>query len=167
LLSADLDNDGDGIPDRLDNCPDEPGTLRNRGCQEPQLVQITEDQLKIFEKVFFKLNSARILPRAFPVLDNVAAVINAHPEIDQIRVESHADRTGPFEFNMRLSVRRARSVIEYLVGKGVSKERLTYEGYGETQPLVPDAKTALQLSRNRRVQFHIVEAEEKSEGDSP
>jgi outer membrane protein OmpA-like peptidoglycan-associated protein len=159
----DPDRDGDGVPDRIDNCPDEPGTLANQGCQDPQLVQITKEQLKILEKVFFKLNSARIVPRAFPLLDNVASVIQAHPEIEQIRIEGHTDRTGSLDFNMRLSKARAASVVEYLVSKGVSKDRLVAEGFGPTRPLVPDANTKAARAQNRRVEFHIVEPE----ADSP
>jgi len=158
----DPDRDGDGVPDRIDNCPDEPGTLANQGCQDPQLVQITKGQLKILEKVFFPLNSARIVPRAFPLLDNVASVIQAHPEIEQIRIEGHTDRTGRLDFNMKLSKRRAGSVVEYLVSKGVSKDRLVAEGFGPTRPIVPDAKTKAELAKNRRVEFHIVEPEKDS-----
>ncbi|MBW2159951.1 MAG: OmpA family protein [Deltaproteobacteria bacterium] len=156
------DRDGDSVPDRTDNCPDEPGTVANQGCQEPQLVLITTEQLKILEKVYFRLNSAQILPRAFPLLDNIAAVIRAHPEIGQIRIEGHTDRTGTLGYNMKLSKRRAGSVVEYLVGKGVSKDRLVAEGFGPTRPVVPDAKTKAELAKNRRVEFHIVEPEKDS-----
>ena len=158
----DPDRDGDSVPDRTDNCPDEPGTVANQGCQEPQLVLITKEQLKILEKVFFQLNSARILPRAFPLLDNIASVIQAHPEIEQIRIEGHTDRSGTLDFNMKLSKRRAGSVVEYLVSKGVSKDRLVAEGFGPTRPVVPDAKTKAELAKNRRVEFHIVEPEKDS-----
>jgi OOP family OmpA-OmpF porin len=158
----DPDRDGDGVPDRVDNCPDEPGTLANQGCQDPQLVLITKEQLKILDKVFFRLNSARILPRAFPLLDNVASVIQAHPEIARIRIEGHTDRTGSLDFNMKLSKRRASSVVEYLVSKGVSRDRLVAEGFGPTRPLVPDARTKKELAKNRRVEFHIVDAEKDS-----
>ncbi|MBW2191848.1 MAG: OmpA family protein [Deltaproteobacteria bacterium] len=60
---------------------------------------------------------------------------------------------------MRLSQRRAESVVRYLVDEGgVSKDRFIAEGFGETQPLVPDAKTRMALAQNRRVEFHIAEA---------
>ena len=101
--------------------------------------------------------------RAFPLLDNIASVIQAHPEIEQIRIEGHTDRTGSLDFNMRLSKARATSVVDYLVSKGVSKDRLLAEGFGPTRPLVPDAKTKAALAQNRRVEFHIVEPK----ADSP
>jgi outer membrane protein OmpA-like peptidoglycan-associated protein len=154
----DPDRDGDGVPDRVDNCPDEPGTVENHGCQEAQLVVIGAGQLEILEKVYFKTGSHKLQKRSFALLDNVGAVMNAHPEIELIRVEGHSDSTGSLKFNMRLSKMRANTVVRYLVGRGkVSKERLITEGFGPTRPLVPDAKTREELAQNRRVEFHIVE----------
>jgi len=154
----DPDRDGDGVPDRIDNCPDEPGTVENHGCQDAQLVVIGAGQLEILEKVYFKTGSHKLQKRSFALLDNVAKVMNAHPEIELIRVEGHSDSTGSLKFNMRLSKRRADTVIRYLVGRGkVTKERLISEGFGPTRPLVPDAKTKEELAQNRRVEFHIVE----------
>ncbi|UCF46782.1 MAG: OmpA family protein [Myxococcales bacterium] len=163
----DPDRDGDGVPDRIDNCPDEPGTVENQGCQEAQLVVIGAAQLEILEKVYFKTGSHKLQKRSFALLDNVAKVMNAHPEIELIRVEGHSDATGSLKFNMRLSKRRADTVVRYLVGRGkVSKERLISEGFGPTRPLVPDAKTKEELAQNRRVEFHIVDTEpEESEAE--
>ena len=158
----DPDRDGDGVPDRVDNCPDEPGTIENQGCQAPQLVRIGDGQLEILEKVYFKTGSSRLQKRSWALLDNVAQVMLAHPEIKLVRVEGHSDRTGSLKVNMRLSKQRANTVVRYLVGRGgVAKERLMAEGFGPTQPLVSDAKTAEELAQNRRVEFHIVEMEEE------
>ena len=152
----DLDRDGDGVPDRIDNCPREPGTLENRGCQAKQLVVIGDDQLEILEKVYFRKGSAKLQKRSWALLDNVAAVLRAHPEIERVRVEGHSDATGSLAFNMRLSKRRAETVVRYLVGRGkVSRSRLVAEGYGPTQPLVENAKSKEELALNRRVEFHI------------
>jgi len=154
----DPDRDGDGVPDRIDNCPDEPGTVENHGCQEAQLVVIGDGRLEILEKVYFKTGSHKLQKRSFALLDNVAKVMIAHPEIGLIRVEGHSDSTGSLKFNMRLSKQRANTVVRYLVGRGkVTKERLTSEGFGPTRPLVPDAKTKEELAQNRRVEFHIVD----------
>ena len=154
----DPDRDGDGVPDRVDNCPDEPGTVENHGCQEAQLVVIGAGQLDILEKVYFKSGSRKLQKRSFALLDNVAKVVNAHPEIEIIRVEGHSDSTGSLKFNMKLSKMRADTVVRYLVGRGkVQKERLMSEGFGPTRPLVPDAKKKEELAQNRRVEFHIVD----------
>ncbi|MFA9411605.1 MAG: OmpA family protein [Deltaproteobacteria bacterium] len=153
----DPDRDGDGVPDRIDNCPDEPGTVENQGCQDKQLVVIGDGQLEILEKVYFKTGSAKLQKRSWALLDNVAAVLNAHPEIKKIRIEGHSDKTGSLKFNMVLSKKRANTVVRYLVGRGhVSKSRLVAKGFGPKKPLVPDAKTKEEQAMNRRVEFHIV-----------
>jgi outer membrane protein OmpA-like peptidoglycan-associated protein len=160
----DPDRDGDGVPDRVDNCPDEPGTVENQGCQSPQLVTIGEGKLEILEKVYFKTGSAKLQKRSWALLDNVAQVMLAHPEIKLVRVEGHTDKTGSLKYNMRLSKARANTVVRYLVGRGgVAKQRLMAEGFGPTQPLVPDAKTPEELAQNRRVEFHIVEMDESED----
>jgi len=154
----DPDRDGDGVPDRVDNCPDEPGTVENQGCQNAQLVIIGLGQLEILEKVYFKSGSHKLQKRSFALLDNVAEVLNAHPEIELIRIEGHTDSTGKLKYNMRLSKMRATTVVRYLVGRGkVAKERLIPEGFGPTRPLVADAKTKEELAQNRRVEFHLVD----------
>ena len=157
----DPDRDGDGVPDRVDNCPDDPGTVENQGCQEKQLVVIGVGQLEILEKVYFKSGSAKLQKRSWALLDNVAAVLIAHPEIKKIRVEGHSDKTGSLKFNMILSKKRANTVVRYLVGRGqVTKSRLVAQGFGPKKPLVPDAKTKQEQAMNRRVEFHIVTKDE-------
>jgi len=157
----DPDRDGDGVPDRIDNCPDDPGTVENQGCQEKQLVVIGAGQLEILEKVYFKTGSSKLQKRSWALLDNVAAVLIAHPEIKKIRVEGHSDKTGSLKFNMILSKKRANTVVRYLVGRGqVTKSRLVAQGFGPKKPLVPDAKTKQEQAMNRRVEFHIVTKDE-------
>ncbi len=160
------DRDGDGVPDRVDNCPDEPGTIEYQGCQTPQLVKIGADQLEILEKVYFKTGSAKLQKRSWALLDNVASVMNAHPEIRKVRVEGHTDSTGKLNYNMRLSEARAKTVVRYLVGRGkVDASRLESEGFGPTRPVVPDARTKEELAQNRRVEFHVVEVDETVESE--
>jgi OOP family OmpA-OmpF porin len=162
----DPDRDGDGVPDRIDNCPDEPGPIENQGCPEEQHVVIEESRIEILDKVYFNLNSAKLQRRSYAVLDNVAEVLHAHPEIQIIRVEGHTDSTGPSSYNMRLSQRRAESVVRYMIDEGkVSKDRFVAEGFGETRPLVPNAKTKMALARNRRVEFEIAEGDPEGQGD--
>ncbi len=160
----DPDRDGDGVPDRIDNCPDEPGTVEHHGCQEKQPVVIGAGQLEILEKVYFKKGSAKLQKRSWALLDNVAAVLIAHPEIKKIRVEGHSDASGSLKFNMTLSKKRANTVVRYLVGRGhVTKSRLVARGFGPKKPLVPDAKTKEEQAMNRRVEFHIVAKEQPKE----
>ncbi len=159
----DTDRDGDTVVDRLDNCPDEPGDPANHGCKKKQKVVIRRDRLEILDKVYFKTNSDRIRRRSYALLMNVAAVLNAHPEITKVRVEGHTDSRGQHDYNMQLSQRRAESVVRFLVERGgVDASRLQPVGYGPDRPIVPNAKTREEHARNRRVEFVIVMPEEES-----
>lgn len=153
----DRDRDGDTVVDRVDNCPDEPGTVENHGCREQQLVEIREGQIMILEKVYFRVNSHVIERRSYPLLDQVAAVLNAHPELLRVRVEGHTDARGSRARNMSLSQRRVNSVVTYLVRKGVVRSRLEAVGFGPDRPVIPNATTEEQHEANRRVEFVIVE----------
>jgi outer membrane protein OmpA-like peptidoglycan-associated protein len=156
----DPDRDGDAVPDRIDNCPDEPGTVENQGCQAKQLVVIGDGQLEILEMVYFKTGSAKLQKRSWALLDQVAAVLIAHPEIKKIRVEGHSDKTGSLKYNMILSKKRADTVVRYLIGRGhVNRSRLEARGYGPKRPLIPNATTKEEEAMNRRVEFHIVTKE--------
>jgi outer membrane protein OmpA-like peptidoglycan-associated protein len=152
----DTDRDKDGVVDRLDNCPDEPGTAANQGCKKKQLVVITQTSLKILDKVFFATNKARILPRSRRLLNNVAQVLQSHPEIEKIRIEGHTDDRGNDAHNKDLSQRRADAVRDYFIERGVAAERLESLGFGEEKP-VADNKTGKGRAQNRRVEFNIVD----------
>lgn len=152
----DPDRDGDGVPDRIDNCPDEAGTPENKGCQEKQLVEIKDDRLEILDKVYFRSGSHRILRRSFALLNNVAAVIKAHPEIERIQVEGHTDERGSMKYNVRLSQRRANAVVQYLQRRRVAKGRLVAKGFGPSRPVYPGAATEEDHAANRRVEFNII-----------
>ncbi|UJR86816.1 OmpA family protein [Sandaracinus amylolyticus] len=151
----DPDRDADTVVDRLDNCPDEPGPPENRGCREQQRVVIEGDRLEILEAVFFRTNGHQILARSFPLLENVARVINSHPEIARVIVEGHTDSRGRRDRNMQLSQRRAESVVRFLVEHGVDPSRLEARGYGPDRPRIPNATTRDEHAQNRRVEFHI------------
>ncbi len=131
----DADRDGDTVVDRLDNCPDEAGDPKNHGCKKKQLVVITQTQIKILDKVFFRTDRARIRRRSNKLLNNVADVLNAHPEIAKVRVEGHTDDRGEAAHNLDLSQRRAEAVVDYLVGRGVDRSRLEARGFGEEKPI--------------------------------
>ena len=162
----DTDRDGDGVIDRVDNCPDEAGTAERQGCREEQRVRIERDQLVITDRVYFASDSAQILRRSNALLDNVAAVLRSHPEIDHVRVDGHTDGTGDHDANVDLSRRRAQSVVAYLVAKGIAEERLRARGFGPDQP-VETNDTAEGRATNRRVEFKIVgEDDEEAEGEA-
>ncbi len=126
------DCDDDGVPDAEDNCPDQPGPVENHGCPPAvkQLVVITGTKIDILDKVFFATNKAVIEKRSFALLDQVAQVLNAHPELLHIEVQGHTDNVGDPKKNQKLSQARAEAVVAYLVKAKVDAGRLTAKGYG-------------------------------------
>ncbi len=150
------DRDGDGVVDRMDNCPEEAGPRENHGCLEEQFVEIQEDRLVITQIIYFRTNRDVIEERSFPLLAQIANVLNSHPEITHIAIEGHTDSRGRARNNLTLSQRRARSVMNHLMTTGgVDAARLSSEGYGSTRPVIENATTEEEHAQNRRVEFVI------------
>ena len=101
--------------------------------------------------------------RSFKLLDNVVAVLKTHPDVAHVLVEGHTDSKGNPKRNLELSDRRAKSVMKYLLDKGIAPERLTAKGYGQTKP-IEDNKTAAGREKNRRVVFTIVSGDGSEKG---
>lgn len=152
----DPDNDKDGVPDTTDRCPGEPGPASNDGCP-PKLehITVTEQKIELKQAVFFETAKAVIKPESFGLLDEVATVLLSRPSM-QVRIEGHTDIRGGRSYNLRLSQSRADSVKSYLLGKGISSDRLEAKGYGPDQPIETN-KTAAGRERNRRVEFMITQ----------
>lgn len=103
--------------------------------------------------VFFEFDQSNLTPEAQQVLDQAAAAAqNMQPTV--INVTGHADRSGPADYNERLSMRRADSVANYLAAQGVPMQEMAIEAEGETQPLVPTAD-GVREPQNRRVMINI------------
>ena len=123
-----------------DGCPD----FARRGVAE----------IAILKPVLFRSNSEEILPESYPVLADVASIMRAHLEL-RIRIEGHTDDRGGDDHNLELSRERAAAVVRFLVERhGLEADRLSSEGYGESQPIAPNS-TAEGRAKNRRVVFTI------------
>jgi outer membrane protein OmpA-like peptidoglycan-associated protein len=150
----DPDNDDDKLVDVQDQCPNIPGVNEppKPGCpKKPSIVIVTETEIKITQQIHFAFNKSEIRAISYPVLDAVVDVLKKNPEI-KIEVQGHTDNVGSPQYNKTLSNSRANAVKDYLVRKGIARDRLTAKGYGLEKPLVPndsDKNRAL----NRRVQF--------------
>ena len=164
-----LDNDSDSIVDTVDDCPGSDadvadnfiqaaesfnGYLDEDGC--PDIFVVTCQQIEIDERVYFETDKDIIRERSFDLLNGVAMVLNANPDITLVRVEGHTDSSASDEYNLDLSQRRAASVVRYLVDAGVASERIVSEGYGESRP-VDTNDTDEGMANNRRVEFIILE----------
>jgi OOP family OmpA-OmpF porin len=149
------DRDNDGINDPDDACPDTPGPKnsdpKKNGCPE---ARIEAGEIKILQQVKFKTNSAEILVESDSVLSAVQKILADHQEITGVRIEGHTDNRGGAAMNLNLSTKRAASVLNWLVKRGIDKSRLTSKGFGLTRPI--DTNTTEEgRQNNRRVEFHI------------
>ncbi len=153
----DLDRDQDTVVDRKDKCPDIPGPASNNGCPKKLLISVNKKthRILLLEKVYFATGRAKIRRRSYPVLNQVVAVLKSNPKM-RMRIEGHTDSRGSARMNRRLSQRRANAVRRYLIRKGIAPERLIAKGYGEDRPIASN-KTRSGRSKNRRVEFHILD----------
>lgn len=152
------DGDKDTVADPFDNCPTEAGPADNQGCpaKVKQLVVITTEKLMIKDKVYFDTGKATIQARSFRLLDQVAAILKAHPELKLMHVEGHTDSSGDAVVNRQLSEGRAASVTTYLIKKGVQAQRVKAMGFGSDKPADTN-DTPAGRENNRRVEFNIIE----------
>ena len=104
--------------------------------------------------IYFAAGSARLDTKSVPLLDNLFDVVNRCPELN-IEIGGHTDSDGSNAANRRLSERRAASVLDYLVAKGVGSDRMQAVGYGEAQPIVANSN-ATNKARNRRIEFSVL-----------
>ena len=119
---------------------------------------VRDNEIEIKEKIQFAYNDAAILPVSDGLLKDIADVLKETPRIKKVEIGGHASTEGSDEHNLSLSDRRAKSVMKWLVERGgVTPERLTAKGYGETKPLADPEETEADRERNRRVEFLILE----------
>ena len=138
---APADSDGDGVVDGSDQCPGTPAGAKvdAQGCEE-QLV---------LRGVNFSTGSATLTPEDMLILDSAAATL-AKRQAFNVEVRGHTDSVGSEQSNAELSQRRADSVRDYLVSKGISAAQLTAVGKGEAEPIASN-ETADGRAENRRV----------------
>ena len=118
------------------------------------LVPIEIGQVVRLNNVFFDFDKADLRSESFVELDRVVKLLEENPSIE-IEMSAHTDSRGSDEYNFKLSDNRARSVMEYILSKGIAPNRITSQGYGETKPVV-DNDTDENRQLNRRVEFKIL-----------
>ncbi len=145
------DKDGDGFPDSEDRCPNL-YSKTNQGCPEIK-QELIEKVNKAARSVFFKTGKAALTASSFKQLDVIATIMKADPTL-YTDIEGHTDNVGNDEFNMKLSQERADVCRDYLVKQGISADRITSKGFGETTPIATN-ETALGKAQNRRTEFKL------------
>jgi outer membrane protein OmpA-like peptidoglycan-associated protein len=140
------------VNDEEDKCPEESGPASNNGC--PEIKQEVVEKVNMAAKeIYFATGSDKLLDKSAPALDAVLLTLQTYKSA-KMNIEGHTDNTGRAESNMTLSEKRAASVKNYLISKGVAPERLFSKGYGQTNPIA-DNKTSAGRAKNRRVEIKL------------
>lgn len=117
-------------------------------------AEVTADAI-VIENILFAFDKEGIKAESELSLNKIVEVLNQFPEIT-LTINAHTDNKGAAKYNLELSEKRAKSTVDYLMSKGIAKERLTYKGYGESKPLNNCTNcTSEQDQANRRVEFKI------------
>ncbi|MFH1137901.1 MAG: OmpA family protein [Pseudomonadota bacterium] len=143
LGSACLDSDRDGVYDNKDECPNTPlgVPVDERGCWIAAWAQ------------FFDFDKSVVKPQYLPYIAKAAGILRTYRNLG-VEVAGHTDNRGSDEYNMKLGLRRAQAVKDWLVKYGVEAGRLEVKSYGESQPAASNA-TDEGRAKNRRVELHV------------
>lgn len=118
-----------------------------------EIARIEENAKITLNNIFFDFDKSTLRSESFPELDRIVSLME-HTGI-QVEIAGHTDPVGTEEYNLKLSERRAKAVVKYLVDKGVSSDRITTKYFGESQ-LIDKSNTKSGNSKNRRVEFKIL-----------
>lgn len=148
------DTDGDGVLDKDDKCANEVGPASNNGCPEPVIAKKDIEVIEFTAKsILFNTGRSSFKAGVAKQLDAIAEIMKNNPKA-MFAIGGHTDSTGSKAINQKLSEKRAKAVMDYLVKGGVDASRLTSKGYGEDNP-VDDNKTRKGRANNRRVEIKL------------
>jgi OOP family OmpA-OmpF porin len=144
---VDGDDDQDGVANSRDKCPNsKPGAVvDNDGCEVQVVIEL--------QGVHFDTDKSTLKPQSIAILDAAVKTLGDHGTI-RVEVAGHTDSTASDAYNQSLSERRAKVVYEYLTSHGISSDRMTWAGYGESQPIA-DNDTAAGRAQNRRTELIV------------
>jgi OOP family OmpA-OmpF porin len=148
---ADLDDDGDGVNNCEDKCPNStPGqTVGPDGCPVPVTIDL--------RGVNFDFDKATLRPDAVATLNEVVSILRQYSDL-RVEVAGHTDLCGSDTYNQGLSEQRAKAVYDFLTSNGISASRLVGPtGYGESRPLQPTGQNLPECKNetNRRTELNV------------
>ncbi|MEN9443692.1 MAG: hypothetical protein RIS47_582 [Bacteroidota bacterium] len=119
-----------------------------------RLKGIHEGDAIVLDNIFFEISSIELLPQSYAALDKIVDFFH-DSSVGLVEVSGHTDSTGSKTINKQISEGRAKTVVDYLVSKGIDKERIIYTGYGPDKPVAPNTNE-LGRQKNRRVEFKVI-----------
>lgn len=130
----------------------------NTGYQEVvkdvQLKNVTVGSIIVLKNIFFDFDKATLRPESTNELERLLKLLNDIPTL-KIEISGHTDSKGSDDYNLKLSQARCETVVNYLISKGIAKDRLVAKGYGETKPMDTN-DTDEGRQNNRRTEFKIL-----------
>ncbi len=164
------DSDGDGVPDEKDECPRTPAgvPVNEKGCQvdsdndgipdgndrcpgTPAGANVNIRGCWVIKDLRFDVDKSEIKSQSYDNLADVVAVLKENQDME-VQIQGYTDSQGAEAYNQQLSERRAQAVVDYLTENGIDRDRLSYRGYGESNPVATN-ETAEGRARNRRVEI--------------
>ncbi len=118
------------------------------------LQKIALGKKAVLKNIFFELDSYELKPESKIELKKLIEFLNINPKV-KVEISGHTDSQGSVAHNITLSKNRAKTVYDYLVNHGINKDRLTYKGYGQSNPIA-DNSTKEGRALNRRTEFKII-----------
>ncbi len=119
------------------------------------IKKIPKTEIKI-DNIYYDLDSFVLREESKPSLDKLVKILDDTPDAF-VQINSHTDERGKVEYNTTLSQNRAKSVVDYLVSKGINPARLTAKGFGFSDPVIKGAKTEEEHQQNRRTAFQVIQ----------
>lgn len=129
-------------------------TVINQLELDVQLQPISNQQSLLLKNIFFEFNSAVLLETSFPTLRNLQVFLRQNPLL-KVEIEGHTDNSGSVAFNQRLSLQRAEAVKKWLVGQGISADRISTIGFGALRPISSNS-TEEGRAANRRTEMRVI-----------
>lgn len=118
------------------------------------LQPIEDGAAIVLKNIFFETNKYELKPESQVELDKVVQLLKDNPTL-KIQISGHTDNSGKASDNITLSENRAKSVTTYIISKGINTARLTFKGWGDTQPIAGNA-TPEGRAQNRRTELKVI-----------
>ena len=119
------------------------------------LKKVEVGQSIVLKNIFFDTGAATLRAESYAELGVLYGLLVNNPSL-RIEISGHTDNVGSATYNQGLSERRARTVVEYLIERGIDRDRLTFKGYGFDKPIASNT-TEEGRQMNRRTEFEIIE----------